>query len=210
MEGTQNALIPYDAFCPSLQNKLHLRICSICKQYIPLASRLRNHYRVHQQRYASILATKSDETSKKEDESTDDPDPIDAAETPFIRVDPTQKSVFLFPSLSEWLKPNFEQVVVTPTKQKSTVTIANEMIRKERQLQALAELKERKVDPTSGLVESVATISLDSALANGEDDIRIVSVKSEGDEDEEEQQKTASDDELLEQYDDLNDLLDKI
>ena len=65
---------------------------------------------------------------------------------------------------------------------------------------------------SAGLVESVATISLDNALANAEDNIQIVSVKSEGggDDDEDELTKPPSDDELLEQYDDLNDLLDKI
>ena len=217
MEGTQTPLIPYDAFCPSLQNKLHLRICSICKQYIPLGSRLRNHYRVHQQRYASSVTTSIDQMNKKEDESTDDPDPIDPLEMPLIQINPAKKSVFLFSSLNEWLKSDFEEVPVAPAKPKSTATIANEMIRREKQLAAIANLRESKVDVANSLVESVATISLDNALMTNEENSSNINVKREkqniiqerttiddddGDDDDDEH--------LLDQYDDLNDLLDNL
>ena len=66
---THNDLLPFDACCPSLQTKLPSRICSICKQYIPSSIRLRNHYKIHQQQYASNFL---DYNNNKEEEYLDE------------------------------------------------------------------------------------------------------------------------------------------
>jgi hypothetical protein len=92
MHRTRQAVIPFDAYCPSLQDKLHLRVCSICKQYIPSATRLRNHYRVHQQRCLPNLVQTIDQ-KKEEEQSSEESDPVDPYEMPLARIDVTHPTV---------------------------------------------------------------------------------------------------------------------
>ena len=148
MENTRNLLLPFDAYCPSIQSRLHSRVCSICKQYIPLASRLRNHYRVHQQRYA---LTHPPGEEKKEDEAVDELDPEDNLSRQYNL---SQPAVFLFADIADWLKSDFEELPVVPSKSKSTATIANEMIRKEHQ--ATTEKDELPIRIVDVKTESVA------------------------------------------------------
>ena len=235
MHGTQNLLLPFDSYCPSIQTKLQSRICSICKQYIPTAARLRNHYRVHQQRYALI---KIDLNNGKEEELIDELDPIDPSEMPLCQINPTHNGVFLFSDMVEWLKSDFEDDPVIETKSKSSASIANAMIRKEKQLQAAAAaaigISPTNVGPTT-TIESIATISVDNALTTTttndnlclndikieSETITIVDIKTENDNvlDAMEQLAVTDDgidsctvqsDNSLNQYDDLSDLIDKI
>ncbi|CAF2913796.1 unnamed protein product [Rotaria sp. Silwood2] len=233
--GTNNSLLPFDSFCPSIQSKLQSRICSICKQYIPSATRLRNHYKVHQQRYASNCI---DYKFSKDEELIDEPDPIDPNDVQLYQINPSQSGVFLFSNMIEWLKPEFEDDPVVEPKSKTTASMANAMIRKERQLQEAAAAAIGVSSITIGqpkLVESVATISVDDALTSTNENtclseikiesetITIVDVKT----DDENvnvintmEKLTVTDDETnlssiqrqnsLNQYDDLSDLIDKI
>ncbi|CAF3854357.1 unnamed protein product [Rotaria sordida] len=177
--GTNNSLLPFDSYCPSIQTKIHSRVCSICKQYIPSPTRLRNHYKVHQQRYASNCI---DYKFNKEEELIDEPDPIDPNEMPLYQINPSHSGVFLFSDMIEWLKSEFEDDPVVESKPKTTASIANAMIRKERQLQeaAAAALSNTSfsIEQTK-TVESVATISVDNALTSTNENTCLPEIKIE-------------------------------
>ena len=135
MKRTQTPLIPFDAFCPSIQNEIPSRLCSICKQYIPLGQRLRNHYKVHQQRYAMFQGDVKP-MLKKEEHSLDDLDPVDPSDLPVVPIDFSRNGVFLFTDLVDWLKSDFEDDQIVERKQKSVAATAMAAIRREKQLQA--------------------------------------------------------------------------
>ncbi|CAF0952093.1 unnamed protein product [Adineta ricciae] len=135
MQETNKLLLPFDSYCPSVQKKLHSRVCSICKQYIPSATRLRNHYRVHQQRYA---LNSIDYKFYKDEELIDEPDPIEPKTILLYQINPSLNGVFLFFDMAEWIKSDFEADPIVESKPKSTTTIANIMVRRERQLQEAA------------------------------------------------------------------------
>jgi len=132
---TNNDLLPFDACCPSLQIKLPSRICSICKQYIPSAIRLRNHYKIHQQQYASNFL---DYNNNKEEDFLDDNDLNDPYEMSMLQLKPTQNGVCLFTDMIEWLRSDFEDDPIVDTKVKSTAATASAMIRKDKQIAAAA------------------------------------------------------------------------
>ena len=132
---TQNDLLPYDACCPSIQSSLPIRVCSLCKQYIPSSIRLRNHYKIHQQQYASNFL---DYNNNKEEECIDDNDLNDPYEMSMIQIKPTQNGVCSFTNMIEWLRSEFEDDPIVDTKQKSTAATASAMIRKDKQLAAAA------------------------------------------------------------------------
>ncbi|CAF1599177.1 unnamed protein product [Rotaria sp. Silwood1] len=130
---THNDLLPFDACCPSLQIKLSSRICSICKQYIPSSIRLRNHYKIHQEQYASNFI---DYNNNKEEDFIDDNDLNDPYEMSMLQIKPTQNGVCLFTDMIEWLKSDFEDDPIVDTKIKSTAATASAMIRKDKQMAA--------------------------------------------------------------------------
>jgi hypothetical protein len=232
MDVTQNLLLPFDSYCPSLQSKIHARICSICKQYIPSAMRLRNHYRVHQQRYASNSIEYNNK--KEEEEIIEECEPIDLNELSVFKINPSHNGVFLFSNMIEWLKSDFEDDPIIEPKQKSSATIANAMIRKEKQLQEAAAaaigISPASMAQMTTIVESVATISVDNALTLineteikiENDPISIVDVRTENDDvlnameqlivndNEANSCDDVQIDNSLNQYDDLSDLIDKI
>ncbi|CAF0847934.1 unnamed protein product [Adineta steineri] len=234
MDGTKKLLLPFDFFCPSIQSKLSSRICAICKQYIPSATRLRNHYRVHQQRYAS---SSIDYKYNKEEELIDEPDPIDPTEISVHQINPNHSSVFLFTDMIDWLKSDFEEDPNIEIKPKSTASLANAAIRKERQLQEAAAAaigmtpdSIRQLKPN----EPIPIISVDNALTSTtneticlddikieSDTISIVDVKTDNENmlnameqlavtDDGNDLSNNQTDTLLSQYDDLSDLIDEI
>ena len=125
LNQTKDNLLPFDACCPSLQTKLSSRLCSICKQYIPISIRLRNHYRIHE--------TEIDYDQNKEENILDDHDLHDPYEMSIVTLDSTQKGVYLFSDIKEWLKSDFEDDVIVDAKSKSSATI-----RKDRQMATTA------------------------------------------------------------------------
>ncbi|CAF2849835.1 unnamed protein product [Rotaria sp. Silwood2] len=148
---THNDLLPFDACCPSLQPKLPSRVCSICKQYIPSAIRLRNHYKIHQQQYASNFL---DYNNNKEEDFTDDNDLNDPYEMSMLQLKPTQNGVCLFTDMIEWLKSDFEDDPIVDTKAKSIAATASAMIRKDKQLAA------NQLVTTTTTVQQEKTISI--------------------------------------------------
>ena len=222
MYGTQNLLLPFDSYCPSIQTKLHSRTCSICKQYIPSAFRLRNHYRVHQQRYASNFSEYNNK--KEEEEFHDEFDPIDPNEMSLFQINPSHNAVFLFTDMTDWLRSDFEDDPVIESKPKSSATIANAAIRKEKQLQEAAAAAIGTTLLTMNQttnIESVATIAVDDALVSTNELIDIMDIKTENDEvseamgqlavtDDAANLSNVQSDSLLNQYDDLSDLIDQI
>jgi hypothetical protein len=131
LNHTKNDLLPFDAYCPSLQTKLSSRVCSICKQYIPTSIRLRNHSKIHQQ-YASFI----DYDNNKEENILDDQDLNDPYDMSIIPMHSTQNGVYLFTNIMEWLKSEFEDDVIVNVKPKSTAATAAAMIREDRQMAA--------------------------------------------------------------------------
>ena len=230
MRRTQSALLPFDAFCPSIQNKLHYRTCSICKQYVPSPMRLRNHYRVHQQRSAPNRMD-SNVTMKKEEESTDELDPVDPSDLSAHQISLSEPGVHLFSNMAEWLRSDFEELPVVESKHQSSASLANAKIRQEKQM-ALADsnVSELTTDGPMPEVPSVATISLDDALSTSAlDGLSLAEIKTESvlpniadikiekecilDSIEEavalDERKNGTDD-LLAEYDVLQDLIDQI
>ena len=215
VRGTQTPLIPFDAYCPSLQTKLHSRTCSICKQYIPSVTRLRNHYRVHQQRYTSKY---TDCNNNKEEEFIDETDPIDPSDLPLSQINISQNGVFLFTDMTDWLKPDFEEdPIIEPKSKKSIAATAMAMIRKDKQLaaEAAAAIAEssatiEKYTTLHDRIESVATISVDNALLS-KDTIDLPEIKIETEEVSDAiEQLNVIDDKISDSYDDLSDLIDKL
>ncbi|CAF0874627.1 unnamed protein product [Rotaria sordida] len=131
---THNDVLPYDAYCPSLQTKLSSRICSICKLYIPTSIRLRSHYKIHQQYTSDSI----DYIHNKEEDIIDDNDLNDPYDMPIISINSTKNGVYLFSDMAEWLKSDFEDDPIVDTKVKSTAATASAMIRKEKQMAAAA------------------------------------------------------------------------
>ncbi len=224
IHNTKNLLLPFDSFCPSIQAKLHSRICSICKQYIPTASRLRNHYRVHQQRYASNSIDYK--YNKEEDELIDEPDPIDPNEISGFQINPLHNSVFLFSDMIEWLKSDFEDDPVIDAKPKSSASIANAMIRREKQLQeaaaaaiGISSITDIAPPPTN--IQPIPTILVDEALTSTNENICLTDIKIENENVLDAMEQLVVTDNgtdscnvqnanLLNQYDDLSDLIDQI
>ena len=134
LNRTKNDTLPFDACCPSLQNLLPTRICSICKQYIPSAMRLRHHYKIHQQQSNSGYI---DYNNNKEEEVIDDTDLNDPYEMSLVSLNPIQNGVCLFSDMIEWLRSEFEDEQIIDTKLKSTAAAASASIRKDKQLAAL-------------------------------------------------------------------------
>jgi len=214
VRGKQTPLIPFDAYCPSVQNLLPSRTCSICKQYIPSATRLRNHYRVHQQRYTSKY---TDCNNNKEEEFVDETDPIDPRDLPLSQINISQNGVFLFTDMIDWLKSDFEDDPIVEPKSKSIAANAMAMIRQEKQLEAEAaaaitesSITIEKYKTKNDKIVSAATISVDNALSLNED-MDLPKIK-----DEPEdipiaiEQLSVNDDKISDSYDDLSDLIDKI
>ncbi|CAF1956312.1 unnamed protein product [Rotaria magnacalcarata] len=145
---TQNDLLPFDACCPSLQSKLSSRLCSLCKQYIPTAIRLRNHYKMHEQ----CTVNYSDYSCNKEENTIDDDDLYDPYDMQLISINSIKSDVCLFTDMVEWLRSDFEDDPVVDTKLKSIAATASAMIRKDKQM-AVAAMT------TSERNESMAIIS---------------------------------------------------
>ncbi len=227
MLKTNNLLLPYDFYCPSVQTKLHSRICSICKQYIPTATRLRNHYKVHQQRYA---LNSVDYKYNKEEELIDEPDPIERNDISLSQKDPLHNGVFLFSDMTDWLRSEFEDDPVVDPKPKSTASIANAMIRKEKQLQeaAAAAIGLNSITDLAP-PPPATTISIDNVLTTTNENI-LTEIKVENDIDEVNtvndnvlnaiEQLAVTDngtdscdvqnENVINQYDDLSDLIENI
>jgi hypothetical protein len=133
---TKNDLLPFDAFCPSLQIKLSSRICSICKQYIPTSIRLRNHYKIHQQCLSDSI-----DYNNKEENIVDDNDLNDPYD---MSIKSTQKGVYLFTDIIEWLKSDFEDDPIVDIKTKSTAATASAMIRKDKQMEETSTIQQEE------------------------------------------------------------------
>jgi hypothetical protein len=159
---TNNDLLPYDACCPSLQSKLPSRICSICKQYLPSTIRLRNHYKIHQQQYASNCL---DYNNNKEEDSLDDNDLNDPYEMSMLQIKPTQNGVCLFTNMIEWLRSDFEDDPIVDTKVKSTAATASAAIRKDKQM-AAAQSATTTTTTTTVQEETSMTITTRSKTIN--------------------------------------------
>ncbi|CAF0719285.1 unnamed protein product [Adineta ricciae] len=233
MERTNNLFLPFDSYCPSVQTKLHSRVCSICKQYVPTAARLRNHYRVHQQKYTANCI---DYKFYKDEELIDELDPIEPSTTLPCQINPSLHGVFLFSDMAEWLKSDFEAEPVVESKVKSSASLANAMVRKEKQLQEAAAAA-IGLNPSQlgqlNTVESAATISVDNALTSTDGLIPADDIKTESEQidivdvstdntnvidameqlavtDDSTDLANAENENLLSQYDDLSDLIDQI
>jgi hypothetical protein len=174
MRHTQSQLLPFDAFCPSVVDQLQSRLCTICKQYLPSAVRLRNHYKVHQQRFALYRTDSTTNIHKKEDdELVDDNEPVDPSDLPVLPTDFSQHGVFLFSDMVEWVRSEFEDDPVVESKPKSSAATASAMIRMEKQ--RAMNTAESVCTPA---VESIATIAVDSALSS-DSPTQLIEVKRE-------------------------------
>ena len=116
MHSAQNDIIPFDYCCASVRKELKRRVCSICKQYIPSAYRMKNHYKIHQQQYASNCLEYDDdmfpdEAEIKLEEEEDDSSEMLSSQRPLPAVsDPSSNGVVLFSDMLDWLKSDFEEL----------------------------------------------------------------------------------------------------
>ena len=142
----------------------------------------------------------------------DDDDPIDISDLPLPPLDFSQDGVYLFTDMTDWLKSEFEDDPVVETKQKSVAATAMAMIRKDKQAAAVAaaattmSTNAEATTTEENVVESVATISVDEALAS-EDPLPLKEI----------QIKQECVDQAIsrltmrtDSYDDLSDLIDQM
>jgi hypothetical protein len=109
MQHTQNDILPFDYCCSSVRKELKRRVCPICKQYIPSAYRMKNHYRIHQQQYASNSLEYNDEILTIENDE-EDADMINSQRPLPAVSDPSANGVVIFSDMLDWLKSDFEEL----------------------------------------------------------------------------------------------------
>ena len=116
MQHTQNDILPFDFACASVRKELKKRVCSICKQYIPSAYRMKNHYKIHQQQYASNCSEYDNEMFANEhglgnEQDGDDDSEFLGSQRPLPAVsDPSANGVVIFSDMLDWLKSDFEEL----------------------------------------------------------------------------------------------------
>ncbi|CAF1188349.1 unnamed protein product [Rotaria sordida] len=112
MQHTQNDILPFDYCCSSVRKELKRRVCSICKQYIPSAYRMKNHYKIHQQQYASNCLDYDENLFNNENNDYGDDDTeILSSQRPLPAVsDPSANGVVIFSDMLDWLKSDFEEL----------------------------------------------------------------------------------------------------
>ncbi|CAF2596257.1 unnamed protein product [Rotaria sp. Silwood2] len=113
MQHTQNDILPFDYCCSSVRKELKRRVCSICKQYIPSAYRMKNHYKIHAQQYASNCLDYDENMFNNENsiENDDDDTEILSSQRPLPAVsDPSANGVVIFSDMLDWLKSDFEEL----------------------------------------------------------------------------------------------------
>ena len=109
MQHTQNDILPFDYSCSSVRKELKRRICSICKQYIPSAYRMKNHYKIHQQQYASNCLEYDNEMLTMENDE-EDAEMISSQRPLPVVSDPSGNGVVIFSDMLDWLKSDFEEL----------------------------------------------------------------------------------------------------
>jgi hypothetical protein len=113
MQHTQNDILPFDYCCSSVRKELKRRVCSICKQYIPSAYRMKNHYKIHQLQYASNTLDYEEYMFVNDDGTTNDDDDGEmlSSQRPLPAVtDPSANGVVIFSDMLDWLKSDFEEL----------------------------------------------------------------------------------------------------
>ncbi|CAF1379909.1 unnamed protein product [Rotaria sp. Silwood1] len=114
MQHTQNDILPFDYCCSSVRKELKRRVCSICKQYIPSAYRMKNHYKIHQQQYASNCLDYDEIMFNNENninENDYDDSEILSNQRPLPAIsDPSANGVVIFSDMLDWLKSDFEEL----------------------------------------------------------------------------------------------------
>ena len=115
MQHTQNDVLPFDFACASVRKELKKRVCSICKQYIPSAYRMKNHYKIHQQQYASNCLDYDDDDDDDErfpyENGEDEDRAMLSSQRPLPVVsDPSANGVVIFSDMLDWLKSDFEEL----------------------------------------------------------------------------------------------------
>jgi hypothetical protein len=113
MQHTQNDILPFDHCCSSARKELKRRVCSICKQYIPSAYRMKNHYKIHQQQYASNCLDYDEDMYDNEHRTAieDEDAEILSSQRPLpVVTDPSANGVVIFSDMLDWLKSDFEEL----------------------------------------------------------------------------------------------------
>ncbi|CAF3323023.1 unnamed protein product [Rotaria socialis] len=113
MQHTQNDILPFDYCCASARKELKKRVCPICKQYIPSAYRMKNHYKIHQQQYASNCLEYDEDLFSSENALANDEEDAEilSCQRPLPGVsDPSSNGVVIFSDMLDWLKSDFEEL----------------------------------------------------------------------------------------------------
>ena len=166
LNRTRDENLPFDACCPSLQNQLSNRICATCRQYIPTAARLKQHYKIHQERCRSNFIDFNNNTNKEEN-LLDDVDFVDPYEMSILAIHPTENGVCLFTDMIEWLKSDFEDDPIVDTKVKSTAANASAMIRKEKQMAAALASCMPPAPPATSAADAAAVALANCTVSEG-------------------------------------------
>ncbi|CAF1557654.1 unnamed protein product, partial [Rotaria sp. Silwood1] len=113
IQHTQNEMLPFDYCCSSVKKELKKRTCRICNQYIPSAYRMKNHYKIHAQRY-------DDFDHDQEDRLPAPPETTDIAtnsiESQQITTAPSQPSPQLVfkTEMLDWFRSDFDNFDLGP------------------------------------------------------------------------------------------------
>ncbi|CAF1181124.1 unnamed protein product, partial [Didymodactylos carnosus] len=100
---TKNDMLPFDFCCSSVKKEIKKRICTICKQYIPSASRMKQHYKIHQQY----------DQEYEEDDLNDliaQSEAIELRDGPEATTNGNGSGAVVFNDMLDWLKSDFDEL----------------------------------------------------------------------------------------------------
>ena len=92
---TKYPTIPFDLYCPSVQDKLAHRFCSDCGQYFSTVSAKKTHRKVHKNTSSSAKVTEINIAAEEEEED-------DEVEESNENVDLNQ-SIYVIKDMNYWL-----------------------------------------------------------------------------------------------------------
>ncbi|CAF0777437.1 unnamed protein product [Didymodactylos carnosus] len=103
---TRNDMLPFDYCCSSVKKEMKRRICTICKQYIPSAYRMKQHYKIHQQYDQDYEEDDLNELIEQSEavQLNDGQDAAAAATTT------NNGGAIVFNDMLDWLKSDFEEL----------------------------------------------------------------------------------------------------
>ena len=72
MEGKEYDEVPFDLYCPSIQEKLTKSICKLCKRYWPSAATMIRHKKCHCKSIENEFEIESEDSGSERESELDE------------------------------------------------------------------------------------------------------------------------------------------